>query len=154
MKKVMVFLTAVVTMVMILATAGANQDPIWDNVWEDWKEQNKNEYEMFIQTEYDSNGFIRDGIAYFAGSNCSLWYDETHTLSEIKEYFDKASSDAGITDFQTEVTCLGSDQGRYIIELKLRTEHDLTKIEGANCDFPEPVYGLTMVCYDRITIPE
>ena len=157
MKKVMVLMTVVMMVVLGMVTiASANDDPIWENVYQWWKDTNSEEYQMFLNTEYNYNGFVKNNIAYYASSNCSLWCDEFHTIEEIKQYFDEASEKVGITDFETKVNCIGLDgTGRHVMELTLNTTVDLRKAKDAGFDvFEEPVFGMKLICYDRMYVTD
>ena len=156
MKKfVLVLAVLVVIGVMMTSVGFANEDPIWNDVWSFWKRLSSDEYDRFITTEYDSNGFVSDGIAYYASSNSSLYYDEYHSLSEIETYFNEASKSGGRRHFPTHVGYIGRDDyGRNIVKLTLRTAEDLRQYDKTNMKtFDEPVYGLELICWDRICIP-
>jgi hypothetical protein len=142
----------VVLMAMTVATALANNDPIWDNVYEYWKDLHTDEYNKFVDTEYyyDGQGFVDNGVAYYASNNCSLYYDEVHSVEEIQKHVEESCAEIGIKHYTCSVNCIGKSAGRKILRLAINTAEDLTKIKEANCNFDEPVYGLVLICYDKI----
>lgn len=153
MKKMLVVIMTVVLMVVGMTVASANNDRIWDDVYEFYK--STDEYSMFINTEYDHDGFVKDDIAYYAGYNMSLFYDEYHTLSEIEEYAEKISEETDLANVNVDVNIIGGNRyGQYVLEVRINSTDDWTKNEKTNCNFDEPVYGCCLVCYDRMYIPD
>lgn len=154
MKKLVVSIIVLMVMIMLAMPAMANDDPIWNDVYDWWKETNEEEYEMFINTEYNYDGFGKDGVAYYASNNSSLYYDELHMRSEINEYLDKCCKDAGIQDYEYHFDVIGEDyKGKHVLRITINAKEDLTKIEKANVNVDGPIYGLTLICYDRICVP-
>lgn len=151
MKKIVGLIITVMMVMAMLVTASANNDEIWDNVYDYWKHIYEDEYKLFIETQYASDGFVNDNIAYYASSNCAIYYDEKHSLEEMKENLNESCEGIGLKHYSCTVRIIGNDDyGRNVIYIAVNTMEDLTKIDGANCNLEGPIYGFRLVCYDKI----
>lgn len=154
MKKFVVTIIVVLMVIGMVTVANANEDPIWENVYDYWKDLYNDEYNKFLKTDYSSEGFVDNGVAYFAADNCSLYYDEYHSLEEIKEYANKCCENAGLENYECNVRVIGSDSvGRFVIETIISSTQDMAKVKGCNMHFDEPVYQCKMISWDRICVP-
>lgn len=155
MKKLFAIVVMLMVVFGLMSIAQANNDPIWDYVYDFWKETNQTEYDMFVTTEYGSNGFTDNQTAYYAGNNCSLFYDTFHTMPEIEEYINSSLDLAGVKDYNVKVNVIGTDKNeRYVLEITINTQQDLTKMENSGLEeFNGPVYTEKMICWDRICVP-
>ena len=152
MKKLVVIVIMVI-MTSVLAVASANDDPIWNNVYDFWKELHE-EYKLFTQTEYGSYGFSKDNIAYYGGNNCAVYYIEKHTIKEIEDYINETCVNANIKHYTYTVTKIGNDdEGRDALHITIMTTEDLSKNKNVSLsEYGEEIYGINMICYDRLVV--
>lgn len=155
MKKMFTIVVMLMVVFGLMPIAQANDDPIWEYVYDFWKEANQDEYSMFITKEYGNNGFVDNNTAYYAGNNCSLFYDDSHTLSEIEEHINSSLDLAGLENYNVKINVIGTDKNqRYVLEVTINVQQDLTKMKGSGLEeFDGPVYTEKMICWDRICVP-
>ena len=154
MKKFMLVLVVIMMVTCGISTAMANYDWIWNDVYDYWKDLHEDEYQLFLNTTYDSNGFVKDGVAYYASCNCSLCYDEYHEAWEYQEELENKCKEVGLKNYSCSVNVIGKDStGRYVMEITIYTTTDMTTIPECYMEFEEPIYGCKMIGYDRIYVP-
>lgn len=156
MKKLFTIIIVMIMGVLLINSAMANNDPIWNDVYQWWKENNKNEYEMFVDTEYNSQGFVNNGTAYYASYNCALFYDEYKTMSELIKYCRETMEDHECKNADVKIDQIGETKdGKRILRIIMTAETDFTKMPNSGMEhFTGPIYRTELICYDRICVPE
>lgn len=144
-----------VMMVIMISVASANEDPIWDDVCSWWKNDNKELYKAFIETDYSYKGFqYKDGTACYAYYGMYLGIPEGMTVAEAEKdlYNQMAASWEQFENLEVELNVIGWNQAtnRYVMEVKVSSTTDMATVEGTGFeDFEDPVYKAIIVCYDK-----